>query len=346
MSTRTGWRRRAGPLGGALLAAASLAGLVGAATAHPLAPALLEVRAGPEGAARVVWKTPRVRPRGESLSPVLPDDCRPVAPATLREENGARIATTEFRCAPGPWTGRRLSVAGLRERGSNALVRFVREDGEVVQAVLTRAEAELIVPARASRGRVAADYLRLGVEHLLFGWDHVLFLLALLLLVGFRPSLVWAITAFTVGHSVTLAFATLGWVRVPEASVELAISASILWMAAELVERDGSSPFRRRPWLVTLAFGLLHGLGFAGALAQVGLPQREIPLALLSFNVGIEVGQLALVLVAAAVWPVLRRIPHPAVRWPGLAQVPAYAIGGMAGYWLLERGIGWIAPLG
>ena len=188
---------------------------------------------------------------------------------------------------------------------------------------------------------MAATYLRLGVEHILFGIDHLLFVLALLILVQGGRRLLVTVTAFTLAHSLTLADATLGLVRMPQRPVEAVIALSIMFVATEIVRgREGRPGLRaERPWMVAFTFGLLHGFGFAGALREVGLPQQAIPVALLFFNVGVELGQLMFIASVLAVAAVARRIaqrvalPRPAWAW----RVPAYAIGTVTAYWTIER---------
>jgi hydrogenase/urease accessory protein HupE len=184
---------------------------------------------------------------------------------------------------------------------------------------------------------VTRTYLHLGVEHILLGIDHLLFVLALLLLVEGRRRLVGTVTAFTVAHSITLAAATLGLVYIPQQPVEAIIALSILFVAAEIVHCHQGQPglTERRPWVVAFVFGLLHGLGFAGALREIGLPEQSIPLALLFFNLGVEVGQLLFIAVAGAIGAILHRL---VVAWPAWVwQLPAYGIGTIAAYWTLER---------
>jgi hydrogenase/urease accessory protein HupE len=184
---------------------------------------------------------------------------------------------------------------------------------------------------------VARTYLALGVEHILTGFDHLLFVLALLLIVKSARRIVATVTAFTVAHSLTLAAATLGFVHLPQPPVEAAIALSIAFVAAEIVHGLDGRPglTARAPWLVAFAFGLLHGLGFAGALAEIGLPQSAIPLALLCFNLGVELGQLAFVVALLACLALARRARIP---WPRAARpLPAYAIGALAMFWVIER---------
>ena len=199
--------------------------------------------------------------------------------------------TTCSRCA-GSWIGQTLSIRGLEETRTSALVRIELDDGRVLQTLLSAAAGSYTVPSRTSPARVFASYLGLGVNHLLTGPDHLLFVLGLLLLVPLGRSLLVTISAFTLAHSLTLSAAILGWVTVPQAPIEVAIAASIVLVAAELAARaDGHrSGLSQRPWAMALAFGFLHGLGFAGALAGIGLPVGDIPLALFAFNLGIEIG--------------------------------------------------------
>ena len=183
----------------------------------------------------------------------------------------------------------------------------------------------------------ARRYLSLGIEHILFGIDHLLFVFALLLIVRGRWMLVKTITAFTVAHSITLALATLGFINVPLRPVEAAIALSIVFLCVEIVHaRQGRIGLAvRYPWVVAFAFGLLHGLGFAGALAEIGLPQSEIPIALLFFNIGVEIGQLMFVAVVLGVIWGLQRLQFQAPSWA--QAIPVYVIGTLATYWFIER---------
>ena len=186
-----------------------------------------------------------------------------------------------------------------------------------------------------SMAQVASTYTLLGIEHILLGIDHLLFVLALLMLVPNMRTLVWTITSFTLAHSLTLAAATLGWVNVPQKPVEAVIALSILFVAMEIVHWRQGKPgiTRRMPWLVAFTFGLLHGFGFAGALNEIGLPEHAIPPALLFFNVGVELGQLAFIAAVLLAWAVLKRLNWPQWAW----RVPVYAIGSMAAFWTIER---------
>jgi hypothetical protein len=231
--------------------------------------------------------------------------------------------------------GATVAVHGLDVAMVDALVRIERTDGRVVSHVLRPGASSFTIEMGATIP--VLGYLRLGAEHILFGIDHLLFVLGLILLVGDVRLLVKTITAFTLAHSITLALATLGVVRIPQAPVEAVIALSIVFLASELVRqgRGEISRTARQPWLVAFVFGLLHGLGFAGALSEVGLPAGDVPAALLLFNVGVEVGQLAFVAAALALIAAARRLSRPPWRW--LDEVPAYAIGSVAAFWLIQR---------
>ncbi|HET9766993.1 MAG TPA: HupE/UreJ family protein [Thermoanaerobaculia bacterium] len=283
----------------------------------------------------MLWKRPLLLRVGVRLEPVLPGRCRPATPRIEAEEETALVARWTVDCGRGGLAGEKVAVRGLGEAGSDALVRIALADGGSFRAVLGPDASSFLLPSVQDRAGVAAAYLALGTEHLLTGWDHLAFLLGLVLLVGSRRRLLGTITAFTLGHSVTLSLAALSLVRLPPAPIEAAIALSILALAVELARRDRPTLIGRRPWLMAAGFGLLHGLGFAGALAQVGLPPQEIPFALLSFNVGIELAQVgfvaAVIALGMALRPLLRRLP----AWS--TAVPTYAIGTLAACWVLER---------
>jgi hydrogenase/urease accessory protein HupE len=317
-------------------------GLVVTAEAHPLAPALLELREMAPARHAVLWRTSVARVQGVDVSPVLPPDCVNLGPVkTETAENDSLVAIWEVQCGDAGIIGKTLTVAGLERSGINVIVRIETLRGMVIKGLLDAQHPAFVVPEPAAAGPVFNSYLRLGVEHLLTGFDHVLFVIGLLLLVRqFRPLLV-TITAFTLGHSVTLALASIGIVHVHPAFTELGIALSILVLACELVRpREYQRTWlMRKPWLMAGSFGLLHGLGFAGALAQIGLPPREIPLSLFAFNLGIEAGQLLLV-TAVTLLAMLRHLRpwHWTPEGGRLARViPSYFIGILAAFWCIER---------
>ncbi|MGH7789157.1 MAG: HupE/UreJ family protein, partial [Candidatus Binatia bacterium] len=209
--------------------------------------------------------------------------------------------------------------------------------GRVVRAVVRAADPYLSIPAREAWTAILRAYVVIGIEHILGGLDHLLFVAGLLLLVRTRRLLIETITAFTVGHSITLSLAVLDVVRLPSGPIELLIACSVFWLAVELARDPTARPslVQRRPWIMALAFGLLHGLGFASALQEVGLPQADLPLALVAFNLGIEIGQLLFVALCLSAAALLRRVP---ARWPAwAAQVPLYIMGTLAAFWCFER---------
>jgi hydrogenase/urease accessory protein HupE len=237
----------------------------------------------------------------------------------------------------GGLTGQTLHIDGLAATKIDVLARIDRGHGRIQTTRITPDAPAFRVEATPTAGQVSRTYLVLGVEHILLGIDHLLFVLALVLLVGGWKRLAATITAFTVAHSMTLAAAVLGFVHVPGPPVEACIALSIVFVAAEIVHaRQGKSSLTARaPWLVAFTFGLLHGLGFAGALSEVGLPQLAIPLALLFFNLGVELGQLAFVAVVIGVMAALRRLPAPTPPWGW--RVAPYAIGTVAMFWVIQR---------
>jgi hydrogenase/urease accessory protein HupE len=308
------------------------------ATAHQFAPALLEIEERSADEAAVKWKQPAVRVQGSQLRPVLPVECEGLGDPEVKTEGTGIRASWRIRC-PGGLTGKSVGVEGIAGSQADVLLRITLRDGRRIRHVLKAEAPSFRIDADSSRTGVFKDYATLGVEHILLGWDHLLFVLALVLLVGWGRSLVWTITSFTAGHSVTLALASLGVVNMPQAPIEAAIALSIYFLAVELIaaRKDKRTLTQRAPWAVAAGFGLLHGLGFAGALAEVGLPTAEIPLALFSFNVGIELGQLAFVGAVLLVVAAIRRTP---VAWPRWAKaVPVYGIGTMATFWFLQRAV-------
>jgi hydrogenase/urease accessory protein HupE len=259
-------------------------------------------------------------------------------PPRVERLPGAELSRWTIR-APIGLEGSEIRVHGLEATMVDALVRIELEDGRVMSRLL-RPDAPAMTITPETGGLAAGGYFALGVEHILLGIDHLLFVLALVLIVRGVGLLVKTITAFTVAHSVTLALATLGVVNVPPAPVESVIALSIVFVAVEIVRsrRGQRGLTERAPWLMAGFFGLVHGFGFAGALAAVGLPRNDIPLALLLFNLGVEAGQLLFVAALLGVIALLRRINLPQEHWVRL--VPPYAIGSLAMLWVIERTAG------
>ncbi len=309
------------------------------ALAHPLAPALLDVREAPDGAVDVLFKEPSAGAPASRLRAVLPAGCDAVGRSALRRspEDAGLVAAWKLRCAGG-LAGKSFGVTGLGAGTANALLRVSLADGSRVERVLSQGLPFVAVPAQRNRIDVARDYFRLGAEHIATGADHLLFVLGLLLLLGVRRSLAFAVTGFTLGHSVTLSAAIFGYAPLPARVVEVGIALSVLLLAVELARtRPAASLFFRFPVVLSAAFGLLHGFGFAGALRGLGLPVADAPLALFAFNGGIEAGQLAFLVAAIGVVAVCRRLPLVWPRWT--ARVPVYAMGSLATFWTLERAL-------
>lgn len=304
--------------------------------AHEVRPGYLALRQVDAERYDVLWKVPARGDLRLSLHAELPENCVSLTPVSSVVEGGASVERWSARCSGG-LTGRTIAIGGLSSTFTDVLVRIERADGSSQVARLSPTEPSFVVAAAPSMLEQAAAYLGLGVEHILLGVDHLLFVLALLILVEGRRRLVWTITAFTAAHSLTLAAATLGFVHVPPPPVEAVISLSIVFVACEIVHGRQGRPgvTERRPWLVAFAFGLLHGLGFAGALTRIGLPSDAVPVALLFFNVGVEAGQLlfvgACLLLAAAASRA--RLRTPSWGW----RAAAYAIGSVAAFWTIER---------
>jgi len=298
-------------------------------------PAYLELRQINAETFNVLWKVPA---QGETarlaIHVVFPDGTTTVSEPRGQFAADAFVERWTIR-RQGGLAGGTIRINGLPASITDVLARVERQDGTTQVARLLPEKPAFVVESAKGSAGVAWTYLGLGVHHILAGIDHLLFVMALVLIVPSRRLLALTITAFTVAHSLTLAAATLGVVHVPQAPVEAVIALSIVFVAAEIVRggQGRAGLTARAPWVVAFAFGLLHGLGFAGALAEVGLPQRAVPVALLFFNVGVEIGQLAFVTMLIGVIAAVRKVPSP--RWA--EAVPAYAIGAVAMFWVLER---------
>jgi hydrogenase/urease accessory protein HupE len=319
-----------------LLVVVFLATLTTTVQAHEVRPGYLALsQTGPESY-DVLWKVPAKGDMRLGLRAQLPETCRSPLPRSSRFAGGTSTERWSVTC-PGGLTGKTIAIDGLSGTMTDVLVRIERSDGTTQVTRLTPEDPLFVVEALPSALKVAGTYLSLGVEHILLGIDHLLFVLALLILVEGRRRLLGTITAFTLAHSLTLAAATLGFVNVPQTPVEAIIALSIVFVASEIVHAKQGRPglTQRAPWIVAFTFGLLHGFGFAGALTEIGLPAQAIPLALLFFNVGVEVGQLLFIAAIGVVVIAARRakLPQPVWVW----RVPAYGIGAVAAFWAIER---------
>ncbi len=309
------------------------------AVAHELQPAFLELKETAPDRYAVLWKLPSLGEASDvrmPLMPVFPETCRQLADARSDRVGTAWVFTAKLECRGG-LAGRAIAIDGLEAFSTDALVRVQHADGSVETQVLKPVQPSVTLRTAGEARRGAWAYLYLGIEHILLGVDHLLFVLGLLLIVRDRWMLVKTVTAFTVAHSVTLAVATFGIARVPAAPLNAAIALSILFLGPEIVRRwRGETSFTiRHPWVVAFAFGLLHGFGFASGLAQLGLPKGEIPAALLLFNVGVEIGQLAFVLLILLLERAFRLLE---IHWPRLVErLPGYIVGTLGAFWTIQR---------
>jgi HupE / UreJ protein len=318
-----------------LLAAIGFAPL--AALAHEARPAYLEIKETGSSQFSVLWRTPMLAGVRLPLVLQMPEGIRNVKPPVTEELADSLVERRWIDAGPNGLAGKRIGIAGLQLTITDALVRVELLDGRTLQAIARPSQPWVELAATQSSWEVMGTYAVEGIRHILFGADHLLFVLGLLLIVGGGWRLVKTITAFTIAHSLTLAAATLGYAQAPALPLNAAIALSILFLGPEIVRvwRGETSFTICHPWVVAFAFGLLHGFGFATAMTSAGLPAQDLPLALLSFNIGVEVGQLgfvALILAMAHSFRVLE------VRWPRWAQaLPGYTVGALGAFWTIQR---------
>lgn len=322
-----------------MLLGAALFAVAFEAPAHDARPAYLEIRQTTSERYDLLWRTPVLSGMRLPVLLKLPDGTRDVVAPHTQELSDSLVERRVIE-APGGLAGRRIDFVGMQATIADVLARVHTADGSTTTTLVRSSQpwVEIAAPQGGPLAIAGAFALR-GIEHILGGYDHLLFVLALLLIVRSTRTLVWTITAFTLAHSITLALAALGLVHVPGPPVEAAIALSILLLASEIVRmrRGESSLTARWPWVVAFCFGLLHGFGFAGALSEIGLPRSDIPLALLAFNVGVELGQLAFVAAVLALQWIARRFVHANFVERRITQGAPYAIGALAGFWLVER---------
>jgi hydrogenase/urease accessory protein HupE len=316
------------------------------AISDELRPGYLEMRQTNPGAYNLLFKIPA---RGEELRLAvyvkLPEGTQDVSPPRASFSEGAYVERRSIRRVGG-LVGQAVSIEGLSATSTDVLVRIESLAGAVQTERLSPTKTAFIIQAVPGAWEVAATYLRLGIEHIILGFDHLLFVLALVIFVRDWGRVAITVTAFTIAHSITLAAATLGFVNVPGPPLEATIALSIMLVAVEIINarRGKLSLAARLPWLVAFSFGLLHGFGFAGALAEVGLPQHAIAIALLFFNVGVEIGQLVFVAAILSLLSLSRyiasRLLEPARIRPSFDRLDvtaAYGIGALAAFWVIER---------
>jgi len=306
--------------------------------AHELQPGFLELRETGSERYEVLWKLPSLgtSDRRIPIVPVFPERCRQIGEARSDRAGTAWIFAARLDCKGG-LAGQTIGIEGLEAFTTDVLVRVQHGDGSVETHVLKPIQPSVTLRSAGDSRRGVGAYLYLGIEHILLGVDHLLFVLGLLLIVLDRWTLVKTVTAFTVAHSITLAVATFGIAQVSPAPLNAAIALSILFLGPEIVRVwKGETSFTiRHPWVVAFAFGLLHGFGFASGLAQLGLPKGEIPLALLLFNVGVEIGQLAFVLLILLLERAFRQLE---MHWPRVVErLPGYLVGTLGAFWTIQR---------
>jgi hydrogenase/urease accessory protein HupE len=321
---------------GAVLALSIVVLSAPSAEGHEVRPGFLELRETAPDTYSVLWKHPVGGEVQISIAPVFPEGCSFRSPDRQQMTPGAVIVRGTLRCEGGIG-GKTIAIAGLEATITDVLIRLHDADGRLESHLVRPTSPSATMGATTTAGQRAAAYLQLGVQHILLGVDHLLFVLGLLLIVEDRWMLVKTITSFTVAHSITLAIATLGYASAPLPPLNAAIALSILFLGPEIVRvwRGETSFTIRHPWVVAFAFGLLHGFGFASGLTNMGLPQAEIPLALLLFNVGVEIGQLFFVLLILALERAFRILE---VRWPRAVElIPGYAVGSLGAYWTIQR---------
>lgn len=268
---------------------------------------------------------------------LMPKECSLALPKTSQLINSTYLDRWQMKC-DGGLADKTLFIEGLKSTGTDIILRLELLSGVSHSKLLNPSNSSYLVPTDASAWQIVKTYSWLGITHILLGFDHLLFVFALLLIVKNMRRLLWTITAFTLAHSLTMIVATLGIVHLPSAPVEAIIALSILFLAMEIIhEKQGQRGLTSRyPWIIAFIFGLLHGFGFAGALAEIGLPQQAITLALIFFNIGVELGQLMFVATIVIIVLMLQRFSYPAVL-NKLQTVVVYMIGGVSAFWLIER---------
>jgi hypothetical protein len=307
------------------------------AYAHEIRPAYLQIVEDTAGEVRITWRKPVAGESALAISPSLSSGWLEAQPAV--RTLGPDTLTLAWRIAPPHVTliGQQVRILGLDRTITDVFLRVRFADGRETQSLIKAARPEFTIDAARAGNRGIGQYLLLGVEHIATGFDHLLYLFALLLLINRLPQLIATVSAFTLAHSITLACAALGIVRLRAAPVEAAIALSIAYVAAELLQRQRgrASVLRERPWLIALGFGLLHGFGFAGALRDIGLPDGRVAAALFAFNLGIEAGQLVFV---TTVYALLALLAKGAPRLDAAARrVAPLCIGSIAAFWVIQR---------
>ncbi|NKB87039.1 MAG: HupE/UreJ family protein [Acidobacteria bacterium] len=310
--------------------------LPASALGHELDPGFLQVTESEPGVYAITFKVPTAGGRRMPLQPMFPVGCSETSPMTSRPSGTGFLERWQISC-DGSLLGETIRIGGLERTYTDVMIRVELAEEEPLSYIVQSVDPSVIVGGEGQGSQGALAYAWLGFEHILLGIDHLLFVLGLLLIVQNRWMLVKTVTSFTVAHSITLAIATLGFASAPAAPLNAAIALSILFLGPEIVRvwRGETSLTIQHPWVVAFAFGLLHGFGFASGLTTIGLPSGEIPLALLLFNVGVELGQLVFVVVILALERAFRVLE---IYWPRWAEMfPGYAVGSLGAFWTIQR---------
>jgi hydrogenase/urease accessory protein HupE len=309
------------------------------AQAHEIRPAYLELKETAPGQFSVLWRTPVLSGMRLPIVLKLPDDARNLKEPVVQELTDSLVERRWVAAGQNGLAGKRIEFPGLQLTITDVLVRFELLNGTKGTVIVHPSQPWMEMAATQTKWGVAGTYLVQGWRHILFGVDHLLFVLGLLLIVQDRWTLLKTITAFTVAHSITLGIATLGYASVPLPPLNTAVALSILFLGPEIVRtwRGETSLTIRHPWVVAFAFGLIHGFGFASGLSTTGMPGAEIPVALLFFNVGVEMGQLFFVLLILGLERSFRTLE---IRWPRWAQaLPGYTVGSLGALWTIQRAV-------
>ena len=319
-----------------LLAILACVGFPRGVLAHETRPAYLEIKETSPSHYDILWRTPVNAGMRLPIVLQLPADAKNVSSPVVQELTDSLVERRSVE-VPGGLAGKRIEFVGLQGTITDVLVRVELLDGRESTTIVHPSQSWYEMNATQSRWAVAGTFIVQGIRHISLGADHLLFLLGLLLIVKDRWMLLKTVTAFTVAHSITLGIATLGYANAPVIPLNAAIALSILFLGPEIVRvwRGETSFTLRHPWVVAFAFGLLHGFGFAGALTSAGLPRTELPLALLTFNVGVEIGQLGFILLVLLLERSFRVLQ---VRWPYWVQaLPGYTVGSLGAFWTIQR---------
>lgn len=311
--------------------------IVPVASAHEARPAYLEIKETASGQFSVLWRTPVLAGMRLPVALKLPDGVKDLREPSVQELADSVVERRWVDAGPNGLAGKRIEFLGLQLTITDVLIRVEMQDGRKWTAIARASQPWIEMGSSQSKLQVVGTYVLEGIRHILLGADHMLFVLGLLLIVKDRWMLLKTVTAFTVAHSITLAIATFGYAEVPVLPLNAAIALSILFLGPEIVRswRGETSIAIRHPWAVAFAFGLLHGFGFASALTSAGLPRLELPVALVSFNLGVELGQLGFIALVLALEHSFRVLE---IRWPRWVQaLPGYTVGSLGAYWTVQR---------